>query len=208
MLRYLLGALTAVFVSSGAHAAHIHVSFSGTLETPIESIGAQVGDPVTGAFDFHSDILMCCPDLSERFYRTGSFTLSINGNLFVDNSVDPGASFTPNTFFRDLTNASLFGIQSFDFSVPSELASLTLFASGQPQDVRERDFNPAFLNIATGFVDFAKTSDGGPGANLTYPWRASVDNVVATPLPPGVLLFLSALAGLAALRRRLVKSKS
>lgn len=206
----LLGAVAVVLalaLPSVPKAATIEYSFFGTLDIALDDLNgitAPAGTVFTGRFRYSDNALALDGGIYGRPYQAISMEVWVEGNTrpIVDTNRGIGAV---------SVNVTPYG----DVYVPFRMASsgpevglagsLNIFAAPTPQVVNPLLLLPGEFELETFAI--AGLSFGTVDA-LTMAFdnefQGTIDRIVTTPLPAGVWLFLSAMAGLGILgyRRR------
>ena len=201
----------AVFsIATSARADIIRVDFEAevtfTQDLPIFGISPSVGDLVTGFFTYDTNASDQNPgDPIQGIYESGTMGIEIGG-LTITNNFTPVQAIAdadaPNDLWTTLTGTGAGQPSILVDGVPVPDAQL-LFSFTQPDGLLTSDAQPNLLDLALLEVSGLTLSQGMSNPlkvvdfdKLTS-FRASV-----VPLPAGVWLFGTALAGLAGLNTR------
>ena len=208
-------AIAAASAANHAHAATIIIGFSGTLDEaiPEQSIPAGASFEGTFAFDTESAPFFGSSPL-ERLYPMERFTLQVAGataigpglplGTVIDSNFNFGSTSSPPVFHSQLTGYGIRGPL-----VQNQWGALITFRDAFVGDPLLQLPPLSYFEFLESVGPIGAFIDIGPPDPLAgfaqfVPYRGSITDVevLATPIPPAALLFLSAMAGLVVIRYR------
>ena len=210
-----LGAVAVVLalaLPSAPKAATIEYSFFGTLDialNDLNGISAPAGATFSGRFRYSDQALALDGGIYGRSYQGISMELWVEGGpTLVDTNRGFGSVNVNVTPYGDVYVPFIMGRSGSDDGLRG---SLNIFAAPSPQVVNPLLLLPGEFDLETFAIaglSFGTIDDLTMAFDNEF--QGTIDRIVTTPLPAGVWLFLSAMAGLGILgyRNRRVSSES